>query len=118
MSFLRFALRVNMGAMATKKPSSEPVDDKPQGSGEKQKAAPDPLPESEWAFHKVAKDQLRYCAMWELARLCGNKQKPWRDLPDEAKARFILREQLFAGCRQQPDDERASAIRLGRRPAS
>jgi hypothetical protein len=77
-----------------KNSNSEPVGDETQRSSQRQKPAPLPFPESEWAFHKVKKrDDLRYCAMWELARLRGDKQKPWLDLTPEAQARFILREQ-------------------------
>lgn len=51
------------------------------------------FPEDEWAFHKVPKKELRYCAQWELARLCGKEQKPWRKLTDTAKRRFTFRDQ-------------------------
>src|SRR2546426_115316 len=46
------------------------------------------FPDSEWAFHKVPKHELRLCAKWELARLCGQKQKPWLKLTDKTKVRF------------------------------
>ncbi len=49
--------------------------------------APGPLPEAEWAFHKVPKRELRFCAEWELARLCGKKQPPWLKLTESAKQR-------------------------------
>ena len=49
--------------------------------------------EYEWAFHKVKKNELRYCAQWELARLCGKKEKPWLKLTKAAKRRFIYSDQ-------------------------
>lgn len=51
------------------------------------------LPEAEWAFHKVPQCELRYCAEWELSRLCGRKQQPWLKLTDAAKQRFVFQEQ-------------------------
>lgn len=80
------------GAMAKKKLKIEPIADKAQKSNKSPKPAPVPLPENEWAFHKVPKVELRYCAKWELTRLCGKKQKPWLQLTDKAKARVILQE--------------------------
>ena len=74
--------------MATKKPNNEAVGSKAQGFGHQPKPAPQPLPESEWAFHKVKESELRLCAVWELARLQGAKRKPWLDLTEEEKAKF------------------------------
>ena len=71
--------------MATKKSNGEKVG----GGGNK----PDPLPEAEWAFHRVPKDKIRYCAMWELGRLWGSKQKPWLTLTLKERERFVLQEQ-------------------------
>jgi hypothetical protein len=80
--------------MATKKSSIEPVSGAPQGSGRKQETAPTGLHETEWAFHTLKrKDELPYCALWELARLRGSKQKPWLKLAKKAKAQFIASEQ-------------------------
>lgn len=96
MSFLRSALRVNMGAMAKKKPDSEPVGDQAQRSKQRRKPAPVKLKQCEWAFHKLKrKEELRYCALWELARLRGSKQKPWLILANRAKEKFMVSEQDF-----------------------
>ncbi len=50
--------------------------------------APKPFPEAEWAFHRLHKKELRLCAEWELARLCGRKQKPWLKLTVATKKRL------------------------------
>jgi hypothetical protein len=79
--------------MATKNSNSEPVGDKVPKSSQQHKPAPEPFPECEWAFHKIRRQsELRYCAMWELARLQGAEQKPWLELTDDAKAEFISAE--------------------------
>jgi len=74
--------------VATKKTNSGPVGNAAQGADPK-KTVPAALPESEWAFHKVRKSEIPYCARWELARLRGSKQKPWLELSEDAKAEFI-----------------------------
>lgn len=79
--------------MASKKRKSVPNDSGAQSSSQQQKPALEALPFSEWAFHKLRrKSELPYCALWELARLQGVKQKPWLELPEDAKAEFISAE--------------------------
>jgi hypothetical protein len=78
--------------MAMKNSKSGPVGDKAQRSSQQRKPAPVPLRESDWAFHKVPREKLRYCAMWELGRLWGNKQKSWFDLTPKAKERFVIQD--------------------------
>jgi hypothetical protein len=82
--------------MTTKNSSGEPVGDDAQRSKQRQqpKPAPEPFKWTEWAFHKLKRgEELRYCALWELARLRGSKQKPWLKLSERAKEKFMVSEQ-------------------------
>jgi hypothetical protein len=55
----------------------------------KKQRAPTILLEAEWAFHKVPQKELRCCAEWELARLCGKQQEPWLKLTKAKKERLL-----------------------------
>jgi hypothetical protein len=76
-----------------------------------QRKAPKPFPEAEWAFHKVLKNELRLCAEWELARLCGRRQKPWLNLKEAEKKRLRRLTARQGGFRELPMEFAHSWVR-------